>query len=119
MRPHARLRLPDGSLAELGHGDLIGRLSTAALHLDDARISEAHAMVSNRGREMKLLALRGRFMVEGKSASDVALRDGMRITLAPGLEIDVVSVTTPSSVMLVSADGVAPRSVPGADSSVA
>ena len=40
MRPTVSLQLPDGSIHELGHGDLIGRLWTAALHLDDGRISE-------------------------------------------------------------------------------
>jgi len=60
MRAFVRLRCTDGSIAELTHGDLIGRLGTAALHFDDARISEAHAMISLRGQELKLLALRGR-----------------------------------------------------------
>ena len=58
MRPTVSLQLPDGSIHELGHGDLIGRLWTAALHLDDGRISEAHAMISLRGSELHLLALR-------------------------------------------------------------
>ena len=38
---------------------------SAALHLDDPRVSEAHAMVSIRGSELKLLALRGRFQIDG------------------------------------------------------
>ena len=49
MRPAVHLRLPDGRTAVLGHGDLIGRLESAALPLADPRISEAHAMVSLRG----------------------------------------------------------------------
>ncbi|MEZ4320506.1 MAG: hypothetical protein R3F61_23700 [Myxococcota bacterium] len=107
------LRLPSGEHHTLFHGDLIGRLWSAALRLDDARISEAHAMISNRGREMKLLALRGRFMVGGQTSTDIALRTGMRITLAPGLEVDVVSVSLPAAVLFVAAEGLAPRAVPG------
>ena len=61
MRAFVRFRLPEGNSVELGHGDLIGRLWSAALPIADARISEADAMVSLRGQELKLLALRGRF----------------------------------------------------------
>jgi len=43
------IRLPDGSLVALGHGDFIGRVWTAALVLDDPRVSEGHAMISLRG----------------------------------------------------------------------
>jgi hypothetical protein len=107
------LRLPSGELHTLFHGDLIGRLWSAALRLDDARISEAHAMVSNRGREMKLLALRGRFMVEGVTLTEVELRAGMQIMLAPGIELEVAAVTLPLAVMLIEAEGLAARSIPG------
>ena len=107
------LQLPDGTQRTLFHGDLVGRLWSAALRLDDARISEAHAMVSNRGREMKLLALRGRFMIDGRVGTDAALQVGMVITLAPGIDLQVVEVNAPRSVLLVSAEGLAPRGVPG------
>ena len=85
MRAFVRFRCPDGSIAELAHGDLIGRLGTAALHLDDARISEAHAMISLRGEELKLLALRGRFAVGNKPLSGLTLAEGQRISFARGL----------------------------------
>ena len=39
------------------------------LHVDDARVSEAHALVSLRGRELQLLALRGRFAVDSTPRS--------------------------------------------------
>lgn len=110
---HVALRLPSGETHTLFHGDLIGRLWSAALRLDDARVSEAHAMISNRGREMKLLALRGRFMADGVAATDVALEPGMQITLAPGLDLQVTEVRRPSAVLHVGAEGLAPRSVPG------
>ncbi|MCB9677688.1 MAG: hypothetical protein H6737_21460 [Alphaproteobacteria bacterium] len=110
---YVEVRLPSGEHRTLFHGDIIGRLWSAALRLDDPRISEAHAMISNRHREMKLLALRGRFMAGGKSATDVALEAGMQLTLAPGLDLEVVEVGTPRAVLLVGADGLAPRGVPG------
>jgi pSer/pThr/pTyr-binding forkhead associated (FHA) protein len=49
MFAFVRIRLPDGTERRVSPSDLVGRLETAALHLDDARISEAHALVSLRG----------------------------------------------------------------------
>jgi pSer/pThr/pTyr-binding forkhead associated (FHA) protein len=49
MLATVRLRLPDGSTTTLAPGDIIGRMASAALVLDDGRVSEAHAMVSLRG----------------------------------------------------------------------
>ena len=48
MHAHAILRDPQGHHHELVHGDVIGRVWSAALQLDDGRVSEAHAMVSLR-----------------------------------------------------------------------
>jgi|GEM_PF-4421477 len=50
MRAFVRFLLPDGSARELSHGDVIGRLASAELPLDDERLSEAHAMVRLRVR---------------------------------------------------------------------
>ncbi len=99
MRPLVCLRLPDGTVSELGHGDLIGRLGTAALHLDDPRVSEAHAMVSLRGGALKLLALRGRFTVDGRAVADVELRPGMTVKLARDLDLHVDSIVLPDAVL--------------------
>jgi len=107
MRATARFLLPDGEHQDLGHGDLIGRLWSAALHLDDARISEAHAMVSLRGRELKLLALRGRFAVDGRALAEVSLRAGMEILVAPGVSLRVERVVLPDEVLGVEGDGLA------------
>ena len=62
---HATVYLltPDGEEHALIPGDLIGRMHTAALHLDDGRVSEAHAMVSLRDGSLRLLSLRGGFSV--------------------------------------------------------
>lgn len=112
MRAHVRFQLPDGTSVELGHGDLVGRLWSAALSLEDGRISEAHAMVSLRGQELKLLALRGRFALEGKAMTSVVLEAGQRIALAEGLELLVEEVQLPTAVLAVEGDGL-PRQVLG------
>jgi hypothetical protein len=105
MRAFVRFRCPDGSIAELAHGDLIGRLGTAALHLDDARISEAHAMISLRGEELKLLALRGRFAVDNKPMSALTLAEGQRISFTRDLALTVEEVVLPDEVMALSLGG--------------
>ena len=105
MRVFTRFRLPNGSTCELGHGDLIGRLPSAALHIDDACISEAHALVSLRGRDLKLLALRGRFAVEQKPLSEVVLYPGLRIFIARDLELIVETVSLPEVVLGIRGEG--------------
>jgi len=113
MRPHATLRTPDGQLHHLGHGDILGRLWTAALTIDDARISEAHAMVSLRGDTLKLLGLRGRFAVKDKPVAEVELRPGLRFALARGLVIDVVDVILPDRVLVLWSEGFPRRILSG------
>ncbi len=112
MRAFARFRLPDGQTVELGHGDLIGRLWSAALSLPDGRISEAHAMVSLRGQELKLLALRGRFAQGGKTRSSLLLQPGQQITLAEGVSLHVEEVQLPGAVLGIEGEGL-PRQVLG------
>jgi len=101
----------------LGPGDWIGRLMSAALSLADGRISGAHAMVSLRGQELNLLALRGRFAVEGRTRSALVLEAGQRIVLAEGLELAVEEVVLPTAVMGVEGDGL-PKQVLGGVSSL-
>ena len=99
MDPFVVLRLPDGSRATLRHGDLVGRLETAALHIADPRISEAHAMVSLRGATLKLLALRGRLAVEGFAVRDVELVAGLTIALAGEVALVVERVGLPEQIL--------------------
>ena len=110
---YAVFRTGDDGRHTLVHGDLVGRLWSAALHLNDGRVSECHAMVSNRGRELHLLALRGRFRVDGEVRRQVALEAGQRIELAPGLWIGVEEVRPPESVLAVRAPGLPERVVAG------
>lgn len=107
MRVSVECRLPSGLVVSLGHGALIGRLWSAELQLNDARISEAHAMISQRGRDVHLLALRGRFAVKGRTLSNVVLKPGMSVALATGLNLEVLSVRVPDTVLALEADAMA------------
>lgn len=80
-------------------GGIIGRLSTAALRLDDPLVSEAHALVSLRGAHMKLLSLRGWLEVDGARQPDVVLQPGQRVALAQGMALEVVRVVVPDHVI--------------------
>lgn len=110
MRAHVRMRSPDGQTHALGPGDIIGRLATAALHLDDARVSEAHAMISLRGRELKLLALRGLFAVDGTPKEEVVLQAGMSLELARGVALHIEEVVLPEALLAIEGGGL-PRQV--------
>lgn len=105
MRPHLLIRLPDQTLAELGHGDLIGRVWSAALQVDDPRISEAHAIISLRGGEFWMLALRRMVAVEQKPVSEVRLAPGLTVELADGLGLTVEEVFLPQEVMAIEGEG--------------
>ena len=110
MRAFVRVRAPSGETYELSHGDIIGRLWSAAMHIDDARVSEAHAMVSLRGRELKLLALRGLFALDSKPINALVLAAGQRIALARGVELHIEAVVLPDAVLAVEGDDL-PRQV--------
>ena len=84
------LRTADGELHQLGHGDLIGRLWSAALPLSSPHVSEAHAMVSLRGGHLHLLSLRGLFALRGKPIKDLVLAVGQRISFARDVHVEVV-----------------------------
>jgi len=112
MRAYARLRAPDGSTFDLVPGDLIGRVRNAAMQLDDARISEAHVLLSLRERELRLIALRGGMAVDGRPVNEVAARDGLEVTLARGLELVVEAVHLPASVLGIEGAGLVRQALP-------
>lgn len=99
------MRLPDGGRRDLGPGDIIGRMPTAALVLDDARVSEAHALVTLRAGELRLLPLRGRCAVDGELVNEAVLERDMVIEPAPGLELLIEEVHLPGEVMALCGDG--------------
>jgi hypothetical protein len=112
-RARVDVELPNGEVRALFHGDIIGRLWSAGLQLNDARISECHAMISLRGRDLLLLALRGRFAVDAKPLSKLVLHPGQRVAFAEGLELQIRDVHVPDMVMAIEAPGLAQRVVPG------
>jgi hypothetical protein len=109
MHAIVRFRLPGGDVAELGPGDLIGRVASAALALDDPRVSEAHAMISLRRGELYLLALRRLVGYKGKPTSDVLLVEGDEIEIADGLRLVVEAVHKPAKVIAIEAAGLGVR----------
>ncbi len=119
MLAHVILRDPVGTEFELTPGDLIGRLDSAALPLSDARVSEAHAMVSLREGKLQLLALRGGLAVGGEGVSAVTLVPGLVVQLARGVEIRVVSVSLPERVLAIEGLSPGPMMMPGVSSLLA
>lgn len=99
MHASVTFRTPDGARHTLGPGDIVGRTWTAALPLDDERVSEAHALVSLRGRRLMLLALRGLFSVKGKPQKSLELAEGQAVAFARGLALTVEDVRLPSWVL--------------------
>lgn len=110
--PGVRLDLPDGSRAFATHGDLVGRLASAAVHVDDPAISEAHALVSLRGGGFRLLALRGALAVDGAQVDDVLLVPGRVVQLAPALVLTVREVALPGAVLAIEAEGLPRQALP-------
>lgn len=97
--PYVIFQLPDGQMIKAPPGALLGRLSTATVRIDDPRVSEAHALVSLRGSELKLLTLRGGLRVDGEKGDDIVLAPGQQIQLARGVELRVLVVELPSSLV--------------------
>lgn len=112
VRAWALVEDVDGVLHELVAGDLIGRLGSAGLQIDDARISEAHALVSLRDQALKLLALRGAFAVAGKPLQEVELTEGLVVQLARGVDLTVREVHLPEVVLAIEAEGFPRRRLP-------
>ena len=110
MGPCVGFILQGGGTAEVGPGELIGRSAAAHLRIDDPRVSEAHALVSLRSGAFRLLALRGRFAVEGQARTDLELAVGQQIELARDLVLHVVEVVLPTQVLALEGD-LLPRQV--------
>jgi len=107
--PSVVFQVPDGRLSRVHPGGIIGRMAQAALRIDDPRVSEAHALVSLRGRTLKLLALRSAISLRGRSVGEVDLRPGQEIGLAEDLVITVHEVVLPEEILAL--DGLGTRRV--------
>lgn len=88
---------------DLGPGAILGRMVTAACRLHDPRVSEAHALISLRGRGLRLLALRGEVLVDGSPEDEVELTPGQVLSLG-ATRLQVESVTIPDGVLALRVD---------------
>ena len=99
-------------------GDLVGRLRSAALRIDDPRVSEVHAMVSLRDGELQLLALRGVLAVHRQRQSEVVLVPGVRVRLAKDLYFEVLSVDLEEEALGIAVDDEQPQLLLGSAASL-
>lgn len=104
-QPRVVFQGPAGPPVAVAPGGFIGRMLTASLRVGDPRVSEAAALVSLRGRELHLLALRGQLQVDGVVEDDVILEAGQRVRLADAVDLDVVAVDLPERVLAVDLPG--------------
>ncbi len=77
----------------------MGRLSVAAVRIADPRVAEAHALVTLRGRGLRLEALQGWLAVGGRHVGGIDLEEGQAIALARGLVVEVEHVVLPRTVL--------------------
>lgn len=70
-------------------------------------------MLSLRGGDLWLLALRRRLAIGGKSVAEVRLAAGQRIALAQGLELAVEAVELPDAALAIEAPGLPTTVLPG------
>ena len=103
---YALLAIDPQPPVRLRPGDWVGRLRTAALRIDDPRVSEAHAYMSLRDGSLKLLALRGGMAIDGRMVREATLEQGLEIALAQGLSVRVVEVAHPATVLALEGPGI-------------
>lgn len=104
---------PDGSAARVPAGGIIGRMLTAALRLDDQRVSEAHAMISLRGEYLWVLALRGTVEVDGAVVREALLRRGATLRLSPDTLLVVDSLDVCPDLLAIELPGCEPQLLRG------
>ena len=112
------VRVGEGPAVTLYPGDVIGRLRTAALRVDDPRVSEAHAMVSLRDGELQLLALRGVLALERQRCGELVLTPGQQVRLAKDLYLDVISVDLADEALGVAIDDLPAQLLLGSSASL-
>ncbi len=70
-------------------------------------------MVSLRGRTVRLLGLRGRFYVDGRTCTEVDLCPGMDVHLARDVTLRILEVRVPDSVLALRAPGMPEQTLLG------
>lgn len=110
MSAFVKLSLPSGETCTVGPGAIVGRSFAADVHLEDGRVSEAHALISLRGGEFVLFALRGRIRVDGRDVPRVTLERGLEVELARGVVLRVLDLELPAELLALEGPGV-PRQV--------
>lgn len=108
-QPHVIVSANDREGVVLHAGDIVGRVPSAALLLDDPRVSEAHAMLTMRRGRFVLLSLRRLLEVDGKPVRDVELRAGQRVGLSDDTALRVDSIFMPRRALAVEARGLGTR----------
>lgn len=108
LGPRVRLQLPDGSVRVIGPGATLGRSASATVRLDDPGISELQALISLRGRHLKLLALRGMLRVGKTAATEVVLRPGLALSLTRTVSVRVLELELPDHILALRGFGPVP-----------
>lgn len=99
---NARVRLLGGLRTwDLAPGAIVGRSPAAAMRIHDPEVSEAHAMVSLRGRGLHLLRLRGPLVIDGVDEDELELRAGQVVSLNPRCALEVLDVSLPQRVLAI------------------
>lgn len=104
-RPQVLLRVPPAPAVAVAPGGIVGRLQAASLRVPDPRVPEAAALVSLRGRELHLLALRGGLEVDGAPEDEVLLVEGLVVRLAGVVDLEVGRVDLPERVLALALPG--------------
>ncbi len=105
-------------------GSIIGRMAGAALHIDDPRVSEAHAMVSLRGKGLQLLALRGSLGDGSRWLREVNLRPPKAgqaeqvVQLTEDIQLRVLECILPDEILALTGLGPDPIELTGAEASI-
>src|SRR5689334_11332113 len=103
---NALIRLPDGQRVLCYPGDLVGRMESCRVHIRDPRVSEAHALFSLRHQDLYLLFLRKKGRTGDHELTwNLRLAPGVRVQLAEGLSLEVLSVQLPTEQLALSLDG--------------
>lgn len=96
VTPHVVFGDPSGRDIRLGSGGVIGRGAWTTLRLDDAEVSEAHALVTRRDARFRLLPLRGAITVNGETVGDAILRPKLEVRLSRNTVLTVRDVVVPT-----------------------